>query len=570
MRLRPPPQQILLISTEQPEIRIAQLRDGRLFNLFVERGGRVLNNIYKGRVANVIGGMDAAFVDIGLNRNALIYAGDISSGQSRNSQQEIGSLVKVGDELTVQIARPPVGTKGARVTTRLSLAGRYVVLSSHDDKTGVSKRIGDENDRSRLRKLAEKLRPLDHGLIIRTEADGVAESLLAKDIQAVTALMQKIRHNAAQTNAPALLHREAGILGRVVRDFFNQSVETVWIDTPEEYEAFQAMVQENAPTLADRVHLYEDDLPLFEKFGIEEEIALAQERVVPLPHGGTLVIDETEALCAIDVNTGKFTGKSKLADTVLKTNLEAVEAAARQIRLRNLGGIIVIDFIDMERHKDRVQVLDALEAALKQDSQYTRIVQLSPSGLVEITRRRESPSFRQLFKRPCPHCQGSGVIKTPATLAVEARRKVREFTRKNPSPKGSEAPLISVTLHPETACAFLGPGNEYIAGLENTINRHIWLRAEPNLHPEAIIVETFRLGEIQNDTAPEYFQVGEIVTVSPHCAQFPAKDSYFIVSKSRLLRLENLRELQNRDTASVNVEITGVGRWFVAGKMLDE
>lgn len=569
MRLRQPPRQTLLVSTEQPEIRIAQLRDGYLFDLFVERGGRVLNNIYKGRVANVINGMDAAFVDIGLNRNALIYAGDLYNGPSRNSQQNIGSLIKVGDELTVQVARPPVGTKGARVTTRLSIAGRYVVLSSHDDKTGVSKRIGNEDDRSRLRKLADKLRPLDHGLIIRTEADGIPESLLAKDIQSVTALMQKVRQNAATVSAPVLLHREAGVLGRIVRDLLNQTVDAVWIDTQEEYETFVAMAQESAPSLADRIHLYQDEQPLFEKYGIEEKLAQAQERIVPLPNGGTLVIDETEALCAIDVNTGKYTGKSKLADTVLKTNLEAVEAAATQIRLRNLGGIIVIDFIDMERHKDRVQVLDALEAALKQDAHYTRIVQLSPSGLVEITRRRETPSFRQLFKRSCPHCHGSGVIKTPATLAVEARRKVREFIRHNPIGEGNDMPLIAVTLHPETACAFLGPGNEYIAGLEQTTGRQVWLRTELNLHQETILVEAFHLGEIQNDTAPEYFQIGDIMTIPTHCAQFPAKDSQFVVAGSRLLKLENLRELQNSGVKSVQVEITAVGRWFVAGKVVD-
>lgn len=565
--------QALLISTETPEIRIAQMRDGRLFDFFVDRGGRVLNNIFKGRIANVINGMDAAFIDIGLNRNALIYAGDITGVTTKSTAPPIGKLVKVGDELLVQIARPPVGTKGARVTTKLSLAGRFVVLTMYDDKTGVSKRIENDDDRSRLRRIAEKLRPLDHGLILRTEAEGASESVLTKDIQAVTALMQKIRLSAATAQAPCLIHREAGALGRIARDRFNESIDEVWIDTVEEYEAFRNLIDEIAPSLVDRIHLYEGAEPLFQKFGVLADIDLAQEHTIPLPRGGTLVIDETEALCAIDVNTGKFTGKTRLAETVLQTNLEAVEAAARQIRLRNLGGVIVIDFIDMERQKDRIQVLDALEAALKQDYNRTRIVQLSPSGLVEITRRRDSLSLRQLLKRPCSYCGGAGVIKSAATVAVEARRQVREFAReKTVSLEAGQSAneLTTVSLHPESACAFLGPTSEYVLNLEKTTGAKVWLRAEPNFHQEAVVVEAFHPGEIEEGLPPAQLESNTTITVPVQIARFPHKEPQFVVWHSRLIMLDNIRDLPNLSGKTCQILITDVGRWYANGRIIDD
>jgi ribonuclease G len=583
-------QNIFLINTEQPETRVAHLRDGRLFDLFIERGGRALNSIFKGRVANVISGMDAAFIDIGLQRNALIYAGDIARNtESGASSSSISHLVKVGDELTVQVARPPTGNKGARVTTNLSLTGRYVVLSANDDKVGVSQRIENSDDRHRLRRIAEKLRPLDHGLILRTEAAGASESALSKDIKEIADTLRRIQMRAASTAAPALLHREPGILGRIIRDRFNDSVEAIWVDTIEEFEMLQALISQTAANLLDRLHLYipdkPSDKPLFEKFRIAQDIAETQERSVPLPHGGTLAIDETEALCALDVNTGKFVGKTRLSETVLQTNLEAVEAAARQIRLRNLSGVIVIDFIDMERQKDRIAVLDALELALKQDRNRTRIVQLSPSGLVEITRQRESPSLRHLLKRPCPYCQGDGTIKSQATIAVEARALVRRWAHEHlpeqvfnaqnqPSASDvkasiSTSPQIIITLHPEPACAFLGPSNEYLLNLEKSLGIEIWLQAETNFHQEAISIEKFDPSQLP--VSPRQpLQAGATITVPIQLARFPQKDPLFIAWNKRLVLLENIRQLQSYDKSTFKMSIATVGRWYATGRVLEE
>lgn len=568
---------ILLISTEPPEVRVAQLREGRLFDLFIERGGRLLNSIFKGRVENVVSGMDAAFIDIGLPRNALIYAGDIARSMGDQSRVPISKLVKAGEELIVQVARPPVGTKGARVTTNLSLTGRYAILSTNDDKVGISRRIENSDDRNRLRRIAEKIRPLDHGLILRTEAEGAPESALAKDAAEISANFSKIRSRAASLSAPALLYREAGLLGRLIRDRFNDSVEAIWVDTVEEFELLQSLVSEIAPAAADRLHFYDATLhsgqpTLFEKFNVVQEITAAQNRVVTLPNGGSLAIDETEALCAIDVNTGKFTGKTRLSDTVLQTNLEAVEAAARQIRLRNLSGVIVIDFIDMERQKDRVAVLDALEAALSQDHSRTRIVQLSPSGLVEITRRRESSSLRQLLKRPCPYCNGAGVIKSPATVALETRAQVRRRARDSSFPTDSRSrenltPLISVTVHPEPACAFLGPANEYVTNLEETTGAQVWLQANPYWHQEAVAVEAFDPSFI--DPSPgRRLEIGATISAPVQLARFPAKDPMFIAWNQRLVFLTNMREWQNQTGSKCEIKIDEVGRWYATGHIL--
>jgi ribonuclease G len=574
-------QDTFLISTEPPEICVAQLRSGRLFGLFIERGGRMLNSIFKGRIANVINGMDAAFIDIGLQRNALIYAGDIvRSSEPKVSSPPISQLVNVGDELVVQVARPPVGTKGARVRTNLSLTGRYAVLSANDDKVGVSQRIESSDDRNRLRRIAEKLRPLDHGLILRTEAAGASESALAKDIEEIVAILHKIRESAHFAPAPSLLYREPGVLSRIVRNRLNDSVEAIWVDTTEEFELLKTLITQAAPELLARMHLYNPatpgNKPLFEKFNVARDIAAAQEHSITLPHGGTLVVDETEALCAIDVNTGKFVGKTRLSETVLQTNLEAVEAAASQIRLRNLSGVVVIDFIDMERQKDRIAVLDALELALKQDRNRTRIVQLSPSGLVEITRQRESPSLRQLLKRPCPYCQGNGTIKSQATIAVEARARVRRWAHENlrdavvhPVARTTDlAPQIIVTLHPEPACAFLGPANEYLSNLEKSLGVGIWLQVESNFHQEAVVVEKFDVSQIPASPR-QPLQVGSTISVPIQLARYPQKDPMFISWNKRLVLLDNIRQLQEHKKNTFEMTITAVGHWYATGHVLE-
>lgn len=555
---------LLLVNVESPEIRIAEVQNGRITHLDFERAGRLLGNVYKGIVENIIPGMDAAFVDAGLRRNALIYVGDVGLENS-NPHATIQSLLHTGDELLVQVARPPVGQKGARVTTQISLPGRFVVLTSNTETIGVSRRIESDAERNRLKKLAERLRPLDHGLIIRTEAENVADHELARDVEFVSQQLQKIRQRATEAKAPCLLHRELGLLGRVARDRLNENVDQVIIDSEEVFTAFRDLIHSAAPHLENRLVLYNEATPLFDKYNINLEIARACERTVPLPHGSSLSIDETEALTAIDVNTGKFIGKNRLADTVLQTNLEAVEEAARQIRLRDLGGVIVIDFIDMERNRDRIKVLNTLEAALKTDRRRTRIVQISPSGLVEITRRREGSSLRQLLHRVCPYCEGDGVVKTASTVAIETRRRLRETALKTPGT------AIQVTLRPEVACALLGPDNEFLKGLEESVSTTIYLRTDFGLHMEASRIDTGPADSFS--FAAEGMDAGTRLTLPHQSPLFPESSPHFTTMQGRLILLENLADLkpdseQKPTLSPAVVEVIEAHRWFVRARII--
>lgn len=557
-----------LVNVEAPEIRIAEMHDGRLFALDIDRGGRLLGDIFKGRVENVLPGMDAAFINIGLSRNALVYAGDIFAADSieKPISTSIESAVHVGNELIVQIARPPVGSKGARVTTRLSLPGRYIVLVANSDTVGVSRRLENEDERQRLRRIAEKLRPLDHGLIVRTEAEGIGESDLAADVSNVVRQLHDIRHRAVGAKVPTSLHKDLGVLGRLARDRMNSDVDAVIFDSTEVFDMFRQVIKESLPEVFERVRMHEQPTSLFKTFNIESEIERATDRFVALPHGGGLVIDETEALTAIDVNTGKFVGRTRLADTVLQTNLEAVEEAARQIRIRDLGGVIVVDFIDMDRTRDRIKVLNALEAALKFDRARTRIVQLSPTGLVEMTRRREGNSLRQLLHRSCPYCAGDGMIKSPHTVALQTRRQLRELAA------ASQPEAILVTVHPETAAAFVSADEDVIAELEKSTRARIYVQVDFGLHLEASRIVSCEGHEISTHAAP--IEKGERFQLPPHVPFYPQKEPQFLVLQGKLVQIENLASFKTEgETPSLNtpitIEILEAGRWFHCARIIE-
>jgi ribonuclease G len=567
---------IFLISSEAPELVVAQLRDGHLFDLFIERGGRLLGDIFRGRVANVLAGMDAAFVDIGLARNALIYAGDCldPSQMERDfrAHKPIGELLKIGDEVLLQVAKPPVGGKGARVTMRLALAGRFVVLTQHTEGIGVSRRIESEDERGRLRRIAEKLCPLGHNLIIRTEGEGVSESEIARDIQQLAAQLKVIQERGAVAQAPALIHRETGLLGRLVRDRIGPQTAQIVVDNKDVFETVVRLTRLIAPEYENRITLYDEPTSIFKRYGIDKELARARERIVELPSGGAVVFDEAEALCAVDVNTAKFTGKKRLADTVLQTNLEAVEETARQLRLRDIGGVIVIDLIDMERRRDSVRVLEALEAALKQDRARVRIVQYSPSGLVEIIRRREGQSLRQLLHRPCPYCAGSGVVKSPQTTAIETRRRIREMT----AASDEEAMELLVALHPEVALWFLGSDDEYIRNLEASTGARIFLQVEPSAHLETSTIEV--MDAVTMARWPQW-KSGEVVALPADAMTYPAKEPRFIVHHNVFLetrsegseRAAHNAIARNAPPAALRIEHdakAGDGRWYFSGRIL--
>jgi ribonuclease G len=564
-----------LVQVEDIEVRVAKVLNGRLIDLDIERDNRLLGNIYKGRIANVLPGMDAAFIDLGLARNALIYVGDLHTSEATDGPDSgayISQRVKVNDWLTVQIARPPVGSKGARVTQKLSLPGRYVVLMTGSDGVGVSRRIESHEERERLRRIADRVRPLDHGIIVRTEAEGASEDELTRDVANLHRQFQQIAERARASQLPGLLHRELGLLGRLARDHLNQDVEQVVFDSADEYSAFRDLVGIVAPQYVDRVAFHASTVPLFESAGINKQIAMTMERVVPLASGGYLTIDEAEALTAIDVNTGKFVGKKRLADTVLKTNLEAVDEVARQLRLRNIGGVVVIDFIDMEHTRDRIKVMNTLEAALKSDHTRTRIVQLSPLGLVEMTRRREGDSLRQLLFNPCPYCDGEGVIKTPTTVAIDARRHLRETGLREleqPAPKTGQPAnrAYRITLHVKAALALLEGGGEGLPPLEKSIAALIYVRASVNMHPEKFRV---RAGSCEAfDAETSQWQPGTRITLSRDQAASHDVVPGFLLVNEVVISLGNAEEASTQQQRRPAViEVVEIGRWFVSARVM--
>ena len=552
-----PPQsmssRIFLVNVEPPEIRVAEVRDGRLFDLDIERGGRLLGNIYKGRVENIVTGMDAAFVDIGSKRNALLYVGDIVS----EKLGPINQLIQPRQEFLVQVARPPVGTKGARVTTRLSFPGRAAILVAGGDGTGVSKRISSEEERARLRRIADRLRPLDHGLIIRTEADGMSEAEIGADVNLLMRQLSAVTQSGNAARAPSLIHEDLGLLGRIARDRLSDDVSAIYIDSRAVADAFGAQIRELAPHLARLIQFYGEPTPLFQRFGIDKDVELAAQRQVPLPRGGSIVIDEAEALVAIDVNTGSFTGKKGLSETVVATNLEAVEEIARQLRARDLGGIIVVDFIDMDKTRDRVKVLNALESALKDDRNRTRIVQVSPSGLVEMTRRRESQSLRAALGEPCPRCGGSGFVARGESVAIDARRQLRALA------VGTSGAQFLVQMHPATATDFLGEDGEWARALELETDAAIWLRADEDLPTDHAHIERIP----PTATTPRELGVGALLPLPAGARFYPAEGPQFCVVNQILVSLDTLPEKIEGVYGAGLIEITESNRHYASGRV---
>ncbi len=372
-------------------------------------------NIYLGKVQNVLPGMEAAFVDIGTPKNGVLYRGDVSFDPNdvEESQPRIERLLKNGQAAMVQVTKNPIGAKGARLTQEVSLAGRFVVMVPGEPETyGISKRLPDD-ERKRLRRVLEGLRPPDAGLIVRTAAEGATEAELARDVERLRAQWDQISKLASRSKPPKLLYQEPPLVVRVIREEFTKEYRGIVIDDRELYEQVRSYIEAMAPELADRVELYDEadeGLPLFERFHIQEQLLKALDRKVWLPSGGSLIIEGTEALTVIDVNTGKNVGRSSLEETVYRNNLEAADEVARQLRLRDIGGIIVIDFIDMEIRKNREDVIRAFRDALARDKTRTQVFDISELGLVEMTRKRISEGLVETFSRTCDSCQGRGFL----------------------------------------------------------------------------------------------------------------------------------------------------------------
>ncbi len=484
------------------ETRVAVQEGNLLTELYVERHARrsIVGSIYKGVVTNVLPGMQAAFVDIGLRKDAFLYAGDytahlgelsaavlaghddetdgaeveVEEAEARREARApvpIEQALRKGQEVLVQVSKESLGTKGARITSFVSLPGRYLVYMPQARHIGVSRRIRDERERDRLRALVRGLNGPPGGFIIRTNAEGKGAAEFAADLEFLGRLWSQVQERYERAAAPAVLHQEMDLTFRVVRDLLSPDVEEFVVDSREVYEKCLADVQALVPALADRVKLYEGRTPIFEAHGVEKDIERALRRRVWLKSGGYIVIDHTEALVSIDVNTGKYVGKRDFEQTVLKINLEAVGEIVRQIRLRDLGGIIIIDFIDMEVPEHREQVYRALKRALAEDKARTNVLEISELGLVEMTRKRVRQDLRSLLTVACPTCKGTGVIKSDPSLAEEIFRAVRARAAEA---GGRE---VIVRVHPDLAAYFESDGREGLARLVSTLDVKVTVQA---------------------------------------------------------------------------------------------
>ncbi len=403
----------MLVRKAGGQTQIVILEGPLLVEHYVARPDRtsMVGNIYLAKVRNVLPGMEASFLDFGAQKNGVLYAADVAYDKKKHPKgpPRIEEAIKEGDEVLVQVVKDPMGAKGARLTGNPSLPGRYLVLVPDSDTNGISRRLPEE-ERIRLREIIEKVKPEGFGVIVRTAALHASAEDIAADISRLVKIWDEIKEKAATGGAPRVIYEEPDLLIRVIREHFTPDFRRMLVEDREAYEKVVEYLRATAPDLVSKVHLYEDEMPLFERYHVDDQLRKALERRVYLPSGGHLVIDRTEALTVIDVNTGKFVGSSSLEETVLQNNLEAAEEIGRQLRLRDIGGIIVIDFIDMEKEKNQQLVLRKLKETLAKDKTRTQVFDVSQLGLVEMTRKNVSAGLLEHFSEPCPHCEGRGVL----------------------------------------------------------------------------------------------------------------------------------------------------------------
>ena len=513
----------LVINCTPQETRVALVENNATVELFIERtkDRGYVGNIYKGRVSRVLPGMQAAFVDIGLEKAAFLYVSDVfspdydySSFVNRNGEEyengdgeddkdvqnrpqgrqnprvegdsspvpvrvmHIEDLLKEGQEIMVQVAKDPIGTKGCRVTTNISLPGRHLVYMPYIDHIGISRRITEESERARLRDLMDKIRPTGSGFIVRTVAEGMNEKKLRADVTLLVNLWKKIQVDHDKSPAPVILHYDMNLIFRAVRDLFTSDIDRLIVDDRDQFNDITRFIKTYIPNFKYSLELYEGNEPIFDHFSVEVDINRALGRKVWLKSGGYIIIDQAEALTAIDVNTGRFVGKRNLEDTILKTNLEAIKEIVYQLRLRNIGGIIIIDFIDMEREAHREKVYSDLEESLKADKAKTHVLKISELGLVEMTRKRIRESLGRTLCEPCFYCDGKGYLKSKTTICYEIYREVK---REIGNVQGS---VVTINAHPEIADMLIDDEAEMIAFLERRYKKKIHVRALNFFHLE--------------------------------------------------------------------------------------
>ncbi len=489
----------MMITVDHDETRAAVLENGVLVEVFVERplSQRIVGNIYKGRVENVLPGMQAAFISVGLEKNAFLYVddahpvgieddpGDRPEGARRAT---IKDLVREGQEIMVQVTKEPTGGKGARVTRDITIPGRCLVLMPSVDYVGVSRRIAEEKERERLKRLAYAAKPKDLGVIVRTVAEGQSKQAIEADIGFLVKLWKDIERKSKTMKSPALLHRDLGLAYRMLRDHLTDDVQRVVVDDADECKRMQELAKEFAPDLARKIRLHRGrPRTLFEEHGLNEKIEAAIRKRAWLQCGGYLVFDQTEALTVIDVNTGRYVGSKNLQDTVFKTNMEAADEIARQLRLRDIGGIIVIDFIDMDSPSRRKKVVAALESALARDKTRATVLGITKLGLVEMTRKKGRKNLVDLMTRTCPYCESAGRVLSEESMSRKVRREIRRILRTN------TAEAILVEVHPSVASLLIGVGGSNLKELERDTGRSIYIRGAEDCHLEEMNIRA--LGE---------------------------------------------------------------------------
>lgn len=469
----------VLINVTPRETRVAVLENGVLQEIYIERSSRrgLVGNIYNGRVVRVLPGMQAAFVDIGLDKAAFLHESDIvkqSQETGVEAKEGITRLLREGQQVLVQVIKDPLGTKGARLTTQISIAARFLVMMPGIRHIGVSQKIVEESERERLRNHMRELvgENAENGYIIRTVAEGVAREALEADIRFLERLWNSIRERVSGETQLGMIHEDLNLAMRAMRDFVGPEVEKVRIDSREGYRRAVKFAEKFIPEVAPRIEHYPGERPIFDLYGVEDEIQKALEKKVQLKSGGYLVIDQTEAMTTIDVNTGAFVGHRNLEETIFKTNLEAAQAIARQLRLRNLGGIIIVDFIDMEDIEHRQQVMQAFERNLARDHAKSHICEVSRLGLVEMTRKRTRESLGHTLCAACPTCNGRGSLKTPETVCYEIFRELIRETRQ------FEAQQFMVLASQEVVDLMLDEESSSVAELEAFIGKPVRFQVE--------------------------------------------------------------------------------------------
>lgn len=495
----------LIINCAPFETRVALLEGSQIVEYYIERTKErgIFGSIYKGKVARVLPGMQSAFVDIGLERAAFLYGGDIAPSKpadleamSLNEENEeptrarqnadfrIDELVQEGQEIVVQVAKDSIGTKGARVTTYLSLPGRFVVLMPNMRHIGISRKIQDEKERDRLKSIIEAVRPGDVGFVVRTASEGVPGEKLEADVQFLLKMWESIKQKMSEPTVPQRIHEDLNLVFRSTRDLLTRDLDRIVVDNNAVYDDLVRFLNRFSIKLGAQVHLYEGQVGIFDAYGIELEINRALSSKVWLKSGGYIIIDETEALTSIDVNTGRYVGNKSLGDTIVRTNLEAVKEIVLQLRLRNIGGIIIIDFIDMDRAEDRDRVFQALNEELVNDKSRTSALKISEFGLVQMTRKRTEQSLSRKLCSPCPYCTGSGKVKSAASITYELIRDlVREFSRQR-------SEKFIVRAHPTIADRLHEEDREFLSDLTEHYSKKIVVKAVEHFHVEKFEIST--------------------------------------------------------------------------------